>query len=503
MVRLLNTLFLTLLSFSTVWAAPYEIIFSEKIGGAENYACVDPIVDAAAQHAGFIYCDQNNNRIIIDDFTRDSLITIDFSRTPAKTVHYYSPKRDTLYVYVLLNRDSETPSIGLVRIFPDGLLVERIPTNCFTAFGQLSAVESQNISLKRSSDGTVQGLWFETALLYDDSSPGMGSSSEIAPTTILYSADLKTEMMRAAVTKIRSGDVTGDITEEFFAFKNYVYSWNFPDAFGNSDIGQIKWTSLSFQDTLAANLGSQQTEQGISYALFTGDFSDLTPKKEIIYQGLSEDLLSMHSRLASHVACYGYDGGILTELWYTEIENARFEHVYADKRLLVGMLRDDHVVFLDYSNGDVVDSTYLGRKLSDVTFFETYSNPSVLNMVGRSGDTVLVYRFDINAPATQATASTSEPVPSSLVLYQNNPNPFNGETRLSFEIKQSQHATLKVYNILGQEVAVLAQGNFAPGTFFAYWDGTDSDGMPQSSGVYFARLQGDSESQIIKLIYVK
>ncbi len=349
----------------------------------------------------------------------------------------------------------------------------------------------------------MQGLWFEAALRFDDSAPGMGASSEVTPTTILYSPDLKTEMIRSAVSKVRSADVMGDDTEEFFAFKNYAYSWDFLDAYGSPDIGHVQWTSLSFQDTLTADIGSQQTEKGISYGLFTGEFSDFTGKNEIIYHGLAEDLMSMHSRLAPHVACYGYDGDVLTELWYTEIEGARFDHVYTDKGVLAGQLRDDRIILLDYADGDIVDSTYLDRKLSAVSFFETYTNPAVLNMAGRSGDTIFVYRFDVSSKSGQAATSQNEPLPATMTLFQNNPNPFNGETRLSFEIKQAQSLTLKVYNILGQEVAVLAQGTYAQGTFYAYWDGTDSHGMSQSSGVYFARLQGDTESQIIKLIYVK
>ena len=155
-----------------------------------------------------------------------------------------------------------------------------------------------------------------------------------------------------------------------------------------------------------------------------------------------------------------------------------------------------------YQRGELIDSIDLGRELTATTFFETYSNPSTLNLAGRAGDTLFVYRFDITTSQTQA-AGSDEFVPETFTLHQNNPNPFNGETRLSFETEESQYLSLKVYNILGQEVTTLAEGIFSPGTYYAYWGGANAEGMPQSSGVYFAKLRTDNASQIIKLIFLK
>ena len=112
-----------------------------------------------------------------------------------------------------------------------------------------------------------------------------------------------------------------------------------------------------------------------------------------------------------------------------------------------------------------------------------------------------VYRFDISLPV-QLTG-TDDAVPATFTLQQNYPNPFNGETRLAFDTEVSQYLALKIYNILGQEVTTLAEGIFSPGTYYAYWNGADYNGMMQSSGVYFAKLQADNASQIIKLIFLK
>ncbi len=72
-------------------------------------------------------------------------------------------------------------------------------------------------------------------------------------------------------------------------------------------------------------------------------------------------------------------------------------------------------------------------------------------------------------------------------LSQNYPNPFNNETRIKFKLSEKSQIRLAVYNILGQEIAVLADGEFSAGVHYVGWDGA---GMP--SGVYFYRLMLDS-----------
>ena len=78
------------------------------------------------------------------------------------------------------------------------------------------------------------------------------------------------------------------------------------------------------------------------------------------------------------------------------------------------------------------------------------------------------------------------------------PNPFNPRTELRFEISSAGRATLKVYDILGQEVATLADNVFAPGSYQMSFDG---ERLP--SGLYFARLISGANVQVRKLMLVK
>ena len=82
----------------------------------------------------------------------------------------------------------------------------------------------------------------------------------------------------------------------------------------------------------------------------------------------------------------------------------------------------------------------------------------------------------------------TESLPSAF-LSQNYPNPFNNETRIKFVLAEQAKARLVIYNVLGQEIAVLADGEFSAGVHYAAWDG---NGLP--SGVYFYRLMLDGGS---------
>jgi len=110
-----------------------------------------------------------------------------------------------------------------------------------------------------------------------------------------------------------------------------------------------------------------------------------------------------------------------------------------------------------------------------------------------------------------ASVSPSGPagVPASYALGQNYPNPFNPSTRIEFSLPVSGTATLKIFNLLGQEVVTLVNGPLASGTHETVWDGRDAAGRVLSSGVYFYRLEvkgpdgGAAYSAMKKMVLLK
>ena len=92
----------------------------------------------------------------------------------------------------------------------------------------------------------------------------------------------------------------------------------------------------------------------------------------------------------------------------------------------------------------------------------------------------------------------SSEVPSSFSLEQNYPNPFNPSTNVLFSILNVQFVTLKVYDILGKEVATLINEKLQPGTYEVNWEASQF-----SSGVYFYRLTAGDFSEMKRMLMIK
>jgi len=89
-------------------------------------------------------------------------------------------------------------------------------------------------------------------------------------------------------------------------------------------------------------------------------------------------------------------------------------------------------------------------------------------------------------------------VPENFQLYQNYPNPFNPSTSIKFEISELSFVTLKVYDVLGNEVAILVNEEKPSGIYSAEFKAT---GM--SSGIYFYKLQAGGFVSTKKMILTK
>lgn len=113
--------------------------------------------------------------------------------------------------------------------------------------------------------------------------------------------------------------------------------------------------------------------------------------------------------------------------------------------------------------------------------------------------------YETFTPASSADIAGS--IPLRFSLEQNYPNPFNPATTFSFDIPYSSFVTLKVYDILGREVATVVEGIKDAGHFEVQWsvgaDGRPADNGQLSSGVYFYRLSAADFAQTRKLLLLK
>ena len=89
-------------------------------------------------------------------------------------------------------------------------------------------------------------------------------------------------------------------------------------------------------------------------------------------------------------------------------------------------------------------------------------------------------------------------VPSSFSLHQNYPNPFNPSTKIKFGIPKGALVKLKIYDILGREVAVLVNEKLTAGIYEYDWN---ASALP--SGVYFYRLEAGEFTESKRMVLVK
>ena len=100
---------------------------------------------------------------------------------------------------------------------------------------------------------------------------------------------------------------------------------------------------------------------------------------------------------------------------------------------------------------------------------------------------------------TMVSADSVVPtIPSSFVLSQNYPNPFNPTTTLEYALPQPARVQLKIYNVVGQQIATVVDGEQEAGHHTVNFDAREF-----SSGVYFYRLHAGTYSDIKKMLLLK
>jgi hypothetical protein len=115
------------------------------------------------------------------------------------------------------------------------------------------------------------------------------------------------------------------------------------------------------------------------------------------------------------------------------------------------------------------------------------------------------YEFATASPDTFSVSSSGVGfgVPAAYSLHQNYPNPFNPGTTIRFDLPRSESVTLRIYNVLGQEVVSLLGEVWPPGFWSVEWDGRNNAGSPVGSGVYLYKLQTPSFSDTRKMTLVR
>ena len=147
---------------------------------------------------------------------------------------------------------------------------------------------------------------------------------------------------------------------------------------------------------------------------------------------------------------------------------------------------------------------YLKSSAEMVELFKAY--PEALNCQDLPeyciyGDTLT---FEVPLILNYVANDINTFIPKEFILHQNYPNPFNPSTQITFDVPvSSDQVILTIYNVLGQNVNVLANEIMNAGTYTLEWNATDQMGNPVSSGIYFYELRTKSFTSRKKMLLIR
>ncbi len=175
---------------------------------------------------------------------------------------------------------------------------------------------------------------------------------------------------------------------------------------------------------------------------------------------------------------------------------------YGNQNTMMGFMKE--IQCRVYWDSLLVDSLHMGwsptsARCWDGTRWVTPASVSV------SGSTVLITSSElysaiaiVGAPGQVSAVSGGGALPAGFRLDQNYPNPFNPSTVIGYTLPRSSHVSLTVYNLLGNRVATLINGNEAAGIHNVTFVAQD---LP--TGVYFYRLETPSFTDVKRMVVVR
>jgi hypothetical protein len=140
-----------------------------------------------------------------------------------------------------------------------------------------------------------------------------------------------------------------------------------------------------------------------------------------------------------------------------------------------------------YQGASMTDLNGDGKKELLLSFFQYLQKPGDIN-----------YAYVFKPDFLTGIKGEKPPVPSCIELFQNYPNPFNPSTNISYQLPEPGLVQLKVYNILGKEVAVLVNAFKTSGKYSVDYNASE---LP--SGVYIYSLKVNNFVQNKKMILMK
>jgi hypothetical protein len=296
----------------------------------------------------------------------------------------------------------------------------------------------------------------------------------------------------ATITTANATGIDGSIQvtggETFSSSANYAFNGTVPQVTGSSMPATVN--NLTINNTsgspIAVDLSKATTVNGV-LSLTNGILDNLSPETVTLNGTLNQGAGSLTGplpvELTSFTAVLNGTSALLKWSTATETNNSGFQiersvegsNAWVKVTFVNGAGTSNAPKYYSYEDKNLAPGVYVYR----------------IKQIDNDGTTTIYNANDL--PKVDAGKSNG------LQLCGNYPNPFNPSTEIRFSVPQSGYASLKVYNVIGQEVSTLFSGNATAGHYIT----ATFNASRLASGIYFARLQYNGQSLVQRMLLTK
>jgi len=269
--------------------------------------------------------------------------------------------------------------------------------------------------------------------------------------------------------------------------------------------GILPWAILATADSLEAAFENNDMHKAMLLAADLGHYigdSHMPLHITRNYNGQYTNQSGVHSRYESTLI-----GDFQSQIIY---DGDSLQYIDDLPDFVFNMLYDNYQYVDSVLYADLVAQAFAGNHTSSTYYnkFWEIAKGFTLALFQRASWrlTCVIYTEWINASGATSLANIKNNLPSGFNLLQNYPNPFNPSTKIRYSIPQveTRHAsslqivTLRVYDILGNEIATLVNEEKNAGSYEISWN---AEHIP--SGIYFYRLEAGSFVQTQKMVLLR
>jgi hypothetical protein len=318
---------------------------------------------------------------------------------------------------------------------------------------------------------------------------------------------------------IQGGDphasVIVNVIQEIDNEKNVVFEWKAYEHYKLTDVGPA--VNLSDQSFVHTHINSIDIDQDDNLIISTRNLDEITKidrktgtimwrwggkNNQFTFVNDSIGFSAQHSvSVLPNGNLLVYDNGLFHQPPFSRASEYRLDAMNKTATMIWSYRNTPDVASMFWGNAQRLENgnTFISWGLSEIAVTEVNPEGGKVFEMSFPKDvfSYRVFRFPVKMSNTISSVGVINSI-TDVTLHQNYPNPFNPTTMIEFSLAARTQATLKIFDLLGREIATLLDEERNAGRYKVKWDARTF-----SSGIYFYRLKAGDFVQTKKLLLVR